>query len=99
MKEEKFPHTQKPPSCVGMEGGGGCNLRNSAATDVWKQSRENSAQRLVLSSTSQPETCECMPTRVDGDWMLRLRLQGSDPRERTGVDYSEGAQPALIQHS
>ena len=89
-------HSEIPLMCRDE---GGCNLRNSAATDVWKQSRENSAQRLVLSSTSQPETCECMPTRVDGEWMLRLRLRGSDPRERTGVDYSEGAQRALIQHS
>ena len=75
------------------------HLKDSAATDVWKQSRENSAQRLVLPSTSQPETCECMPTRVDGDWMLRFSLQGLDPRERTGVDCSEGAQRALVQHS
>ena len=25
-----------------------------------------------------------VPNRAGGDWMLRLRLQRSDPRERTG---------------
>jgi len=30
-----------------------------------------------------------MPTVASGAWMLRLRLQGSDARVRTGVGYSE----------
>ena len=36
------------------------------------------------SSTHQPERLVCSPTRVGGDWELRLRLR-SDRRERTGV--------------
>ena len=39
----------------------------------------------VLTSTHQPERLVCSPARVGGDWELRLRLQRSDPRERTGV--------------
>ena len=38
----------------------------------------------VLTSTHQPERLVCSPTRVGG-WELRLRLQRSDPRERTEV--------------
>ena len=39
----------------------------------------------VPTSTHQPERLVCSPTRVGGGWELRLRLQSSDPRERTGV--------------
>ena len=39
----------------------------------------------VPTSTHQPEMLVCSPTRVGGDWELRLGLQRSDPRERTGV--------------
>ena len=77
------------PSCGGMG-------RWSCGTSRTVQ-QQMCGSKEVLSSTSQPETCECMPTRVDGDWMLRL--QELDPRERTGVDCSEGAQRALVQHS
>ena len=39
----------------------------------------------VSSSTHQPEMLVCSPTGAGGGWELRLRLQRSDPRERTGV--------------
>ena len=39
----------------------------------------------VLTSTHQPERLVCSPAGVDGGWELRLRLQRSDPRERTEV--------------
>ena len=39
----------------------------------------------VLTSTHQPETLVCSHPGVGGGWELRLRLQRSDPRERTGV--------------
>ena len=39
----------------------------------------------VPTSTHQPERLVCSPARVGGCWELRLRLQRSDPRERTGV--------------
>ena len=40
---------------------------------------------LVPTSTHQPERLLCSPARAGGGWELRLRLQRSDPRERTGV--------------
>ena len=39
----------------------------------------------VLTSTHQPERLVCSPAGVGGGWELRLGLQSSDPRERTGV--------------
>lgn len=87
----KFSTHSETPSCGGM-GGWSCGTSRTVQQQMC-------GSKEVLSSTSQPETCECMPTRVDGDWMLRLRLQELDPRERTGVDCSEGAQRALVQHS
>ena len=39
----------------------------------------------VPSSTHQPERLLCPPAGAGGGWELRLRLQRSDPRERTGV--------------
>ena len=42
-------------------------------------------RRLVLTSTHQPERLVCSPSGMGGSWKLRLRLQRSDPRERTGV--------------
>ena len=39
----------------------------------------------VPTSTHQPETLVCSPTRGGGGWELRLRLRKSYPRERTGI--------------
>ena len=40
----------------------------------------------VLTSTRHPERLVCSPTGAGGAWEeLRLGLQMSDPRERTGV--------------
>ena len=39
----------------------------------------------VPTSTHQPERLVCSPVRAGGHWELRLGLQQSDPRERTGV--------------
>ena len=39
----------------------------------------------VMTSTHQPERLVCSPSRAGGCWELRLGLQGSDPKERTGV--------------
>ena len=39
----------------------------------------------VLNSTHQSERLVCSHTRTGGGWELRLRLQRSDPRKRTGV--------------
>ena len=39
---------------------------------------------LVPTSTHQPERLVCSPAGAGGGWVLRLRLQSSDPRQRTG---------------
>ena len=39
----------------------------------------------VPTSTHQPERLVCSSARAGGGWELRLGLQRSDPRERTGV--------------
>ena len=40
---------------------------------------------LVPTSPHQPERLACSPAGAGGGWELRLGLQRSDPRERTGV--------------
>ena len=39
----------------------------------------------VWTSTHQPKRLVCSPTGMGRGWELKLRLQRSDPRERTGV--------------
>ena len=88
MKEEKFPHTRKPLHWrrQGMAGGklwshgGECSNRGA----------EGKVERFlhrgsVLTSTHQPERPVCLPAGTGWGWELRLGLQRSDPRERTGV--------------
>ena len=88
VKEEKFPHTRKPlqwwrQGWVGgkfQSHGGECSNRGA----------EGKAERFphrgsVSTSTHQPERLVCSPTMAGGGWELRLGLQRSDPRERTGV--------------
>ena len=84
MKEEKFPQTRKTLHWGrwGVGGSHGGERSNRGA--------EGKAERFlhrgsVPTSTHQPETLICSPTRVGGGWELRLRLRRSDPRERTGV--------------
>ena len=86
MKEEKFPHTREPLhwwrwAREKLRSHGGEHSNRGA---------EGKAERflhrgLVLNSTHQPERLVCSPTGVGGGWELRLGLQRSDPRERTGV--------------
>ena len=53
----------------------------------------------VPTSTHQPEMLVSSPTRASGDWELRLELQRSDPRERTGVGCVNTAGMGLVHHS
>ena len=46
---------------------------------------------LVPTRTHQPNMLLCSPTGEGGGWELRLGLQRSDPRERTGVGCMKGA--------
>ena len=86
MKEEKFPHTRKP-----------LHWQRQGVAELWdhegehsNRSAEGKAERfphrgLVPNSTHQPERLVCSPARVGRGWELRLGLQRSDSRERTGV--------------
>ena len=88
MKEEKFPHTRKPLLCKRW---------GLAEGKLWGHGREQSnkgaegkAERFpyrgsMPTSTHQPERLVCSPTGAGGGWKLRLGIQRSDPRERTGV--------------
>ena len=88
MKEERFPHTRKPLHWRrwGVAGG---KLRSHGG-DRSNRVAEGKAERLrhggsVPTSTHQPERLVCSPAGAGGGWELRLGLQRSDPRERTGV--------------
>ena len=60
--------------------GGECSNRGSEGK------AERSPHRgSVPTSTHQPERLVYSPAGVGGGWELRLRLQRSDPRERTRV--------------
>ena len=50
-----------------------------------RQNRENSLQISVTTSTSQPEMHVYTPTVASKGWVLRLKLQRSEARERTRV--------------
>ena len=54
---------------------------------------------LVLTSAHQPEKLVCSTTGVCGGWELRLRLQRSDHRERSGVGCVKTARTGLVCHS
>ena len=88
MKEEKFPHTRKPLHWQ-RRGVAKGKLRNHGGEHS-NRGAEGKVERFphtasVPTSTQQPERLVCSPARVGGGWELRLWLQRSDPRERTGV--------------
>ena len=88
MKEEKFPHTRKPLHWW-RQGVAGGKLRSHRGQHS-NRGAEGKAERfphrgLVPTSTHQPKRLVCSPAGAGGGWELRLRLQRSDPRERTGV--------------
>ena len=89
MKEGKFSHTRKLLHWrrQGWVGGklwshGGERGNSGAEGKVERFPHRG----LVLTSSHQPERLVCSPAVGGGGcWELRLRLQRSDPRERTGV--------------
>ena len=88
MKEEKVPHTRMSLHWWGWEEGGGESLeprKRAQQQGCRGQSGEIPTQRIVLTSTHQPERLVCSPAGAVWGWELRLRLRKSDPRERTGV--------------
>ena len=46
-----------------------------------------------------PPSLRYSPIGPGGDWMMKLRLQRSDSREKAGVDYLEDSLRGLVQHS
>ena len=89
MKEEKFPHTRKHLHWQRCKLAWG-KLRSHGGEHS-NRGAEGKAERFphrgsVPTSTHQPERLVCSPTtRAGGGWELKLGLQRSDPRERTGV--------------
>ena len=88
VKEEMFPHTRKSLQWWrwGVAGG---NLQSHGG-ECSNKGAEGKAERFlhrgsVPTSTHQPERLVCSPARAGGSWELRLGLQSSDSRERTGV--------------
>ena len=88
MKEERFPHARKPLHWRrwGVAGGklrsqGGEHSNRGAEGKVERFPHRGSAP----TNTHQPERLVCSPAGLGGGWELRLGLQRSDPRERTGV--------------
>ena len=89
MKEERSPHTRKPPSRAETAGSGGRELRSHGG-ERSNRGAEGKAERFphrgsVPTSTHQPERLVCSPAGAGGGRELRLRLRRSDPREGTGV--------------
>ena len=87
MKEEKFPNTRKPLHWrrQGVVGGSFGAMEESTARGAEGKVERFPHRGSVLTSTHQPERLVCSPTREGGGWELRLGLQRSDTRERTGV--------------
>ena len=102
MKEEKFPHTRKLLHWRrwGVSGGNFGAMEESTATGVqmakWRDSRTEKQCRSALTSL---RGLSAHPTGWAGGWELRLRLQRSDPRERTGVDCVNTVWRGPVNHS
>ena len=101
-KEEMFPDTGKPPqrqgwgSCPHLRGEhiGKCSNRGS------KSKAENSQQRFLSNSASQPRSGSHSHAHPQGAGLvLRLRVQGLDLGERTGVGDSKDVLRGLVRHS
>ena len=81
-------HTLGSPF-TGRDGVAGGKVQSHGGEDS-NRGAEGKAERFphrgsVPTSTHQPERLVCSPAGRGGGWELRLGLQKSDPRERTGV--------------
>ena len=88
VKEEKSPHTRKPLHW--QRWGVGRGKLRSHGGEQSNSGAEGKADRFLCrrsepTSTQQPERLVCSPAGTGGGWELRLQLQRSDPRDRTGV--------------
>ena len=88
MKKEKFPHTRKPLLWrrQGLAGGKLWSHGGERSNRGAEGKPERFPHRgMVSTSTHQPQRLLCSPAGVGRGWELRLGLQRSDPRERTGT--------------
>ena len=90
MNEEKFPHTTKPLHWWRRGGqwwGGKLRSQGGEHSNRGAESKEERFPHrgLVPTSTHQLERLVCSPAGMGRGWELRLGLQRSDARERTGV--------------
>ena len=70
--------------------GNGLGEASEPRRRVQEQGAEGEVERFphrgsVPTSTDQPDRLLCSPAGAGRGWELRLRLQRSDPRERTAV--------------
>ena len=89
MKEEKFPHPRKPLHWQRWGGWAGRKLQSDRG-ERSNRGAEGKEERFpqrgsVPTSIHQPARLVCSPATEGEGWELRLGLQRSDPRERTGV--------------
>ena len=99
MKEENFPRTRKPLNWQRRWGWGGKLWSHGGQRS--NRGVEGQAERfphrgLVPTCTHQLEGLVCSPAGAGGGWELRLGLERSDPRERTGVGSVNTACRGLV---
>ena len=91
----KVSTQEEAPSRAETAGDGGGKLWSHGA-ERSNRGAEGKAERFphrgsVPTRTHQPDRLVCSPAGAGGGWELRLGLQRSDPRERTGVDCENTA--------
>ena len=74
------------------------NLRGEPATGAWK-TKWKVHHRNHCQPTLPSQNTVCTPATVSRGWMLRLRLWGLDPRERTLVTCHEYTLRRPVWHS
>ena len=103
LQRRKSFHTLGSPFSDGDGGWWGWKIRSHGG-DHSNRGAESKVERLlhrgsVPTSTHQPERIVCSPAGVGGGWELRLGLQRSEPRERTGVGCMNKDWRGLVHHS
>ena len=71
--------------------------RGTGQQVLGRQNRENSSSGADSKFPSQDTIYTC--TIASRGWVQRLRLWGSDPKEKPGVECSEDTLGGLVQHS
>ena len=99
LKEEKFPHTQKP-SHKGESWEGSRTSESSKTVCAQKAKQRKFTTEIMLKGTIQLIQQRSAHTLIvaleSGEWVQRLGFQGSDLRKRTGVDCHEDTVRGLV---